>query len=72
MATMKSEEINGTTKQKMARRHGNEGENPMERKSNRQRIMEGIDGGLYPAVDGQRLGVRCECACTLIAHDGRT
>ena len=30
----------------------------MKQESNRQRTMEGIDGGLHPAVDGQSLGER--------------
>ena len=42
----------------MARSHSKEGENLLEQKSNRQRTMEGADGGWYPAVDGQRLGER--------------
>ena len=56
MATKEREEIKRTTKQKMARRHSNKGQNHLEQKSNRQRAMEGIDGGLHPAVDGQSLG----------------
>ena len=28
----------------------------MKQESNRQKTMEGIDGGLHPAVDGQSLG----------------
>ena len=30
----------------------------MKQESNRQRTMEGIDGGLHPAVDGQSLNER--------------
>ena len=30
----------------------------MKQESNRQRTMEGIDGGLHPAVDGQILEER--------------
>ena len=58
VATKEREEIKGTTKQKMARRHNKEGGNHPERKRNRQRTMEDIDGGLHPAVDGQNLGGR--------------
>ena len=54
--TKEREEIKGTTKQKMARRHNREGGNPLEQKSNRQKAMEDIDGGLHPSVDGQSLG----------------
>ena len=55
MATKEREEIKGTTKQKMARRHNMEGGNHLKQESNRQRTMEGIDGGLHPAVDGQSI-----------------
>ena len=58
VATKEREEIKRTTKQKMARRHNKEGGNHLEQESNRQRTMEDIDGGLYPAVDGQSLGER--------------
>ena len=58
MATKEREEIKGTTKQKMARCHSKEGGNHLDQESNRQRTMEGIDGGLHPAVDGQSLGER--------------
>ena len=58
VATKEREEIKGTTKQKMARRHNKEGGNHLEQESNRQTTMEGIDGGLHPAVDGQSLGER--------------
>ena len=44
--------------QKMARRHKTEGGNPLEQESNRQKTMEGSDGRLHPAVDGQSLGER--------------
>ena len=50
--------IKGTTKQKMARRHSKEGGNHLEHGSNRRGTMEGIDGGLHPAADGQSLGER--------------
>ena len=53
VATREREEIKETTKQKMARRHNTEGGNHLEQESNRQKTMEDIDGGLYPAVDGQ-------------------
>ena len=53
VTTKEREEIKRTTKQKMARRHNKEGGNHPEQESYRQRIMEGIDGGLHPAVDGQ-------------------
>ena len=56
VATKEREEIKRTTKQKMARRHSKEGGNHLEQESNRQMTMEGIDGGLHPAVDGQSLG----------------
>ena len=65
MTTEEREEIKGTTKQKMARIHSNQGGNHLEQESNRQRTMEGIDGGrggggggLRPAADGQSLGER--------------
>ena len=58
MATKEREEIKGTTKWKMARRHSKEGGDHLEQESNRQRTMEGIGGGLHPAVDGQSLGER--------------
>ena len=55
VATKEREEIKGMTKQKTARRLNKEGGNHLEQESNRQRTMEGIDGGLHPAVDGQCL-----------------
>ena len=58
VATKEREEIKGMIKQKMARRHSKEGGNHLEQESNRQKTMEGIDGGLHPAVDGQSLGER--------------
>ena len=58
VATKGREEIKGTTKQKMARRHNKEGENHLKQESNRQRTMEDTDGGLHPAVDGQNLDER--------------
>ena len=58
MTTKEMEEIKRTTKQKLARRHNKEGGNRLEQESNKQTTMEGIDGGLHPAVDGQNLGER--------------
>ena len=54
--TEEREEIKGTTRQKMARRHNKEGGNHLEQERNRQRTTEGIDGRLRPAVDGQSRG----------------
>ena len=56
VATKEGKEIKGTTKQKMARQHRKEGGAHLEQESKRQKTMEGIDGGLQPAVDGQSLG----------------
>ena len=58
IATMEREDIRGTTKQKMARRHSKEGGNHPEQESNRQGTMEGIDGWLHPAVDAQSIDER--------------
>ena len=58
VASKEREEIKRATKQKMARRHNKEAGNHPEEESNRQMTMEDIDGGLHPAVDGQRLGER--------------
>ena len=58
VATKEREEIKRTTKQKMARRHNKEGGNHLDKESDRQRTMEGIDGELHLAVDGQSLGKR--------------
>ena len=58
MVAKEREEIKRTTKQKMARRHNKEGVNHLEQESNRQKTMEGIGGGLHPAVAGQSLGER--------------
>ena len=58
MAAKEREEIKGTTKQKMARRHNKVGGNHLDQESNRQKAMEDTDGGLHPAVDGQSLGER--------------
>ena len=44
------EEIKGTAKKKMARRHTKDGGNHLEQESNRQKAMEDIDGGLLPAL----------------------
>ena len=57
VTTKEREEIKGTTKQKMARRHSKEGGNHLEQESNRGQ-WKGIDGGLHPALDGQSLGER--------------
>ena len=57
-ATKEREEIKRTAIQKMARRHSKKGGNRLEQESNRQKTMEGTDGGLHPAVDGQSLGER--------------
>ena len=56
VAAKEREEIKRTTKQKIARRHSKEGGHHLEQESNRQKTMEGIDGGLHPAVVGQNLG----------------
>ena len=58
VATKEREEIEGTTKQKMARRHNKAWRNHLDQESNRQKTMEDIDGGLHPAVNGQSLGER--------------
>ena len=50
----------GKIKGKMARRLSKEGGNHLEQGSNRQKTMEGIDGGLHPEVDGQSLDERWE------------
>ena len=39
----------------MAKRHSKEGRNHLEQESSRQRTMEGIGGGLEPAVDRQNI-----------------
>ena len=59
-ATKEREEIKRTTMQTMARRHNKEEGSHLEQESNRQKTMEGIGGGLYPAVDGQSLSERCK------------
>ena len=58
VATKEREWIKRTTKQKMARRHNKEGRNHLEQESKRQKTMEGIDGGLHPAVNRQNLDER--------------
>ena len=58
VATKEREEIKRTTKQRMARRHNEEGGNHLEQEGNGQKAMEDIDGGLHPAVDKQSLGER--------------
>ena len=58
VATKEREEIKGTTKQKMARRHNREGGNHLDQKRDRQRKVEDNGGGLHPAADGQSLGER--------------
>ena len=55
-ATKERDEIKGTTKQKMARRHNKEGGNHLEQESKRQKAMEDIDGRLHPAVNEQSPG----------------
>ena len=57
-ATKDREDIKGTTKQKIARRHDKKGGNHLEQESIRQKTMEGIDGGLHPAAEGHSLGER--------------
>ena len=54
MVTKDREEIKGTTKQKMARPHYKEGRNHLEQESNKQKTMEGIDGGLHPTAKKPR------------------
>ena len=58
VATKEREEVKGTTKQKMARRRSKKGGNHLEQESNRQRTMEGLCGGIRPAVDEQSQGER--------------
>ena len=58
VATKEREEVERTTKQKMARRHNREGGNHLDQESNRQTTMEDTDGGLHPAVVGQSLDER--------------
>ena len=58
VATKEREETKRTTKQKMARRHNKEGGNHLQQGSNRQKVMDGIDGEIHPAVGGQSLGDR--------------
>ena len=53
MVTKEREEIKKTTKQKMARPHSKEGGEHLEQETNRNRTVEGIDGGLHPAVNRQ-------------------
>ena len=55
VAAKEREEIKGMTKQMMARRHSKDRGSRLEQDSIRQTTMEGIDGGLHPAVDGQSL-----------------
>ena len=54
-STREREEIKETPEQKMAKLHS-KGGNQLKQESIRQKTMEGIDGGLHPAVDGQRQG----------------
>ena len=58
MANKEREQIKGTTKYEMARQLSKEGGNHLEHETIRQKTMEGIDGGLHPAVDEQSLGER--------------
>ena len=55
VATKEREKTKGTTKQKAESRHSKEGGNDLEGGSIRQTAMEGVDGGLHPAVDRQSL-----------------
>ena len=55
LSSKEKEEIKRTTKQKMTRRHNKEGGNHLEQENNKHKTMEDIDGGIYPAVDGQNL-----------------
>ena len=55
MASKEREEIKGTIKQKMARRHSKDGGNHLEQESIRQKTMEGTDRAPFPTVDGQSL-----------------
>ena len=54
VATKEKEEIKGTIKQKMERPHSKERRNDLEHERIRQKTIEGIDGLLHPAVDGQK------------------
>ena len=54
MATQEREKIKRMNKRKTARWHG-KGENHLEQDSVRQATIDGTDGGLYIAVDGQGL-----------------
>ena len=56
VAAKEGEQMKGTIKQKTARRASKEGGNHLHQESNRQKIQEGIDGGLHPAVNGQSPG----------------
>ena len=56
---------------KMARRHSKEGGNQLEQKSNIHRTMEGTDGELHPAMDGQSQGLPSELSEKARAHDVR-
>ena len=58
VATKEREEIEKTTKQKMARRHNKGGGDHLDQESNRQKTTEDIHRGLHPTVDGQSLGER--------------
>ena len=58
VATKEGEEVMGMTKQKMTRQQNKDGRNHLQQESNRQRTMEGIDGGLHPVVDAQSLAER--------------
>ena len=61
-----------TTEQKMVRRQNKEGGSHLDQESNRQRTMEGIDGGPHPAVNGQSLGERSKVKETLPLKAGVT
>ena len=60
VTTKEGEEIKGTTKQKRARRHSKTGRKHLEQENTRQKTIEGTDGGLHSAVDGQSPSVTCE------------
>ena len=52
VATKEREEIKGTTKQKMARRHSKEEGNRLEQESKRQKTMEGfVEGNIRQRMD---------------------
>ena len=64
LATKEREKIKRTTKQRMESWHS-KGGNHLEQDGDGQTTMEGIDGGLHPAGDGQGL---CEVKYTVITR----